>query len=162
MFAIRILALFVVSLSSAVVSAGDCNCPKCGCKVCVAEPEVKKEKKHCYCTDCKEICIPAARLPWQCCGTPKCAKVRTVKVLIKKEYECEKCGWKWTVKTVGSSCGNGCSNCNGDCVEAPAVVPESATPVAPVPEKAARLKAPTTSPAASQVEVPSVRIADFE
>lgn len=79
------------------------TCPQCSqpCtpKFCEPTPETEKEKKHCWCIETKDICIPHIRWPWQsCCEPPKCGRVRTVKVLNKVEYECEKCGWKWEIK----------------------------------------------------------------
>lgn len=158
-----IIALGILASFTLTALAGDCCCPQCGCKVCTVEPTKTKEKKHCFNVECKEICIPGIRLPWQCCDAPpNCGKVRTVKVLVKKEYECEKCGWKWSVKTVGTSCGNGCTNCNGDCANAVPASPETAPQPVPTPEKAARISTPATSQSAARLEVPSVRIADFE
>jgi hypothetical protein len=104
--------LVAISLSSTAAFAlglghgGDC-CPDCGCKVCQPKQEVIKEKKHCWDVQCKDICIPKAKWPWQSCCEPGCAKVKTIKVLKRVEYECEKCGTKWEV--VGCGCPNG--NC---------------------------------------------------
>lgn len=87
---------------SVLAGHGPCKtCPDCGCKVCVAEPEIVKEKKHCWNVECKDICIPHFKWPWEsCCTPPKCGRVKTVKVLKKVEYECEKCGCKWHVTQV--------------------------------------------------------------
>ena len=84
------------------------TCPQCASKVCVAVPETVKEKRHCWKVECKEICIPKFRWPWQACCTPQCGKVKTVKVLKKVEYECEHCGYQWEIKTVGCE-GAGCA-----------------------------------------------------
>lgn len=104
-FSTTLLALFVVGcVASISVWAGDrtCNsCPKCQYKVCEPSPEVKQEKKTTYDFECKEICIPGIRWPWQPCCEPSCGKVRTVKVLKKYEQVCEKCGTKWTVTDCG-------------------------------------------------------------
>ena len=86
---------------SAIAIAGHRHdrCPDCGNALCVPSFEPVKEKKHCWQVECKKICIPHIRLPWQsCCELPKCGWVRNVKVLKKVEYECEKCGCKWDVK----------------------------------------------------------------
>lgn len=96
--------LLVALLASVCAWAGDrgCNsCPKCQHKVCEPSPEVKKEKKTCYDFECKDICIPGIRWPWQPCCEPSCGKVRTVKVLKKFEYECEHCGTKWSIVNCG-------------------------------------------------------------
>lgn len=84
--------------------AGHHSCPHCShpCKICEPQPTTDKEKKHCWCVELKEVCIPHIRWPWQpCCEPPKCGRVRTVKVLKKVEYECEKCGYKWEIKCLG-------------------------------------------------------------
>jgi hypothetical protein len=80
------------------------TCPQChqACqhKICVPTPTTLKDEKSCWCIETKEICIPHIRWPWQpCCEPPKCGRVRTVKVLKKVEYECEKCGYKWEIKS---------------------------------------------------------------
>ena len=78
-----------------------CNQP-CKCKLCEPTPTTEKDKKHCWCIETKDVCIPHIRWPWQpCCEPPKCGRVRTVKVLKKVEYECEKCGYKWEIKCAG-------------------------------------------------------------
>lgn len=104
-FLTGMLSLLVACASLTLTAlAGDgCNsCPKCNNKVCQPSPEMKKEKKVAYNFDCKDICIPGIRWPWQpCCDEPNCGKVRTVKVLKKFEYECEHCGTKWSVVNCG-------------------------------------------------------------
>lgn len=80
----------------------NCQCPECGhAKVCDPQPSVIKEKKHTWQCICTDICIPGIKCPWApCCEPPPCGKVITVKKLKKIDYECEKCGYKWEVKTV--------------------------------------------------------------
>ncbi len=116
----RATTIFVLCLAAALVGShawagrlGCKTCPQCDHKVCVPVPETVKEKKHCWTVECKDICIPHVKWPWQsCCEPPKCGKVRTIKVLKKVEYECESCGYKWDIKTVGCSCeGAGCKSC---------------------------------------------------
>ena len=93
-------------LSSAAAGpfkAGHC-CPECHA-ICVPTPEQQTEKKHCWQVECRAVCIPAIKWPWQpCCEEPKCGKVRTVKVLKKVEYQCEHCGYKWEVRSAGCQC----------------------------------------------------------
>ena len=74
-------------------------CPECDNPVCQPTPVTVKVSKHCWEVECKQICIPAFKGPWApCCEEPKCGRVRTVKILKKVPYECEKCGYKWEVK----------------------------------------------------------------
>lgn len=93
----------------------DC-CPKC-------KLEIKKEavKKYFYTVECKTICIPKVTCPWekppkkvctgscdsgdcQCPVPCKGARIRTVKVLHKFEYECEKCKYKWIPTCLECDC----------------------------------------------------------
>jgi len=126
------------------VGSPDC-CPKCNL-------EIKKEavKKHFYRVECKTICIPRVTCPWekppqkvcdgscdsgdcQCPVPCKGARTRKVKVLLKYEYECEKCKYKWTPT---------CLTC--DCTS-PSGQPDStagekfAPPVPTITDRAARL-----------------------
>jgi hypothetical protein len=84
---------------------GHVCCPDCGHKVCQPTPAIIKEKKTAYQCDCKDICIPGIKGPFAACSEPpKCGRVRTIKVLRKIEYECEKCGYQWNVKGVSCDC----------------------------------------------------------
>ncbi len=98
-------ALVVVLTNYAWAGGGSCcngcDCEDCGpvvCPNCYCElkHEVEKEKKYCWNIECKAICIPKVKFPWEdCCAPPKCAKMKYVNVLKKKEYECEVCKYKW-------------------------------------------------------------------
>jgi hypothetical protein len=71
-------------------------CPQCH-HHCQLEVETVKEKKSCFDVECEAICIPHVKLPWEdCCEPPKCARTRLVHVLVEKDYECERCHYKWT------------------------------------------------------------------
>lgn len=99
------LAVTISSVYSAGVLSEKLTCPSCRqpCdnKTCRSEPTTIKEKKHCWEVGWKDICIPHVRFPWTPCDSPpKCGLVRSVRVLKKVEYECEKCGYKWDVKCV--------------------------------------------------------------
>lgn len=102
------------------------QCPNCA-SFCKVEVETVKEKKTCWEVECKPICIPKVTLPWQKCCTPKCAKMKYVRVLKKEEYECEHCQYKFTPvcdedckipfthggHVGGHGCGRaGCTGCN--------------------------------------------------
>jgi hypothetical protein len=59
--------------------------------------ETVKEARPCFDVECEAICIPPVKLPWHdCCAPPHCAKTRLTHVLVEKEYECERCQYKWT------------------------------------------------------------------
>ena len=106
---LALLAAFTVSLTGAGsrLLAGQGGlfhcCPDCGHKQCCPTPTTVKEKKTVYHCECKDICIPGIKGPFaSCCETPSCGRVRTIKVLKKTEIECQKCGYKWDIKSVGS------------------------------------------------------------
>jgi hypothetical protein len=103
----RTFALVVLLIPVAAAFAGGHGhaCPECGCAYCQPVPTTLKETKHCWEVECKQICIPAARWPWEKCCEPRCGKVKTVKVLKKVNYECEKCGYKWEIHGVDCACG---------------------------------------------------------
>lgn len=82
-------------------------CESQGCKSCRLHVETLKVKKSCFYVECKEICIPPVRFPWQKCCELKCGKVKTVRVLKKHDYTCEKCGYKWTVDDLCGACTTG-------------------------------------------------------
>jgi hypothetical protein len=107
---LTVLAALALSFTGAgsLLYADHCGvycCPECGNKQCVPTPTILKEKKTAYQCECKDICIPGIKGPFaSCCEPPSCGRVRTIKVLKKVEYECQKCGYKWDVKTVGCDC----------------------------------------------------------
>lgn len=51
--------------SDGCAQVGDYCCPQPGCRTCVPECRTVKETRHCWCTECEEICIPPVQLP--CC-----------------------------------------------------------------------------------------------
>lgn len=73
------------------------KCPSCQAEVCISESSMEKEKRSCWKTEQKIICIPKVRLPWQKCDGPICGKTKTVTLLKKHSYECEVCKHKWKV-----------------------------------------------------------------
>lgn len=123
------------------------HCPRCKTR-CRAEVTKEDVKKHCFEVECKTICIPKVTFPWQLhklvgknccqdsCSCPppaKCAKTRKVHVLVKHEYTCPECKYKWTPCR---DCSQG--NCSGCCdepaVEADAIpLTPSIAPPPPVP-----------------------------
>ena len=144
LFAIAVLALPAYCVSAKGIfpvhsgNSGCCStktlvCPQCHCEVTTEEGKVTK---YCYEIECEQICIPKIRIPWhllgqkiwcksQCdtggcettgCSPPPCGKVRTIRVLKKKEYECKVCKCKWTPVCNECSCGDGC--CEAGCPDA--------------------------------------------
>lgn len=96
------------------------RCPKC-CHSCRLEVSQDSESKKCFECETKTICIPRVVFPWQnkksckspggcvACGGKGCtvcrhngAKVRRVKVLKTKSYECPRCKYKWMAETCGA------------------------------------------------------------
>lgn len=74
------------------------TCPQCACDICLLELEHGKEKKTCFKTEQKLICVPPVRLPWQKCCPPGVSKTKTITVLKTHSYECPSCSYKWTVQ----------------------------------------------------------------
>ena len=83
-------------------------CPRCS-EPCFPSVTTEAETRHCWDVECKTICIPRVRFPWEggglkggkgICGClpPKCGKAKCVKGLMKCEYECDVCKYKWEVE----------------------------------------------------------------
>ncbi|MFK7777476.1 MAG: hypothetical protein QM501_05070 [Gimesia sp.] len=134
---------------SQTACAASCNESQ-GCKTCRLHVETLKVKKYCFTIECKDICIPPVRFPWQKCCELKCGKIKTVRVLKKHNYTCEKCGYKWTVDC---QCGS-CSPVN--CVTAiqkpipvftpaPTTAPAPASTYAPAPAPTSARRLPRTT-----------------
>jgi hypothetical protein len=133
-FAMVAAIIMIASVTNAGVRDNSCDCTSKTCKV---EIEYVPVIKECYKTECKEICIPAVRFPWESCCTPKCGKVITIKTLKKETYQCgTKQVCKWSV--VPTSCST--SSCAFD--GAPAKKPYEAKPAKPPIYKAKPAPAP--------------------
>lgn len=125
------------------VTAQDCDtctrvCTSCGEKVCCTYAKPDKEEKYCWEVECKEICIPAFRWPWEiwaaknaciaggscdgvncdgancnscngACGPIKCGKVIVVRKLKKVTYECDTCQYEHRIECRDPNCG--CHSC---------------------------------------------------
>lgn len=72
--------------------------PKSIDKVCRTVPEIKKVEKYCWEVECREICIPKVRFPWQKFQPPACGRVRVVKTYKKQTREVEEPGYKWEIE----------------------------------------------------------------
>jgi len=110
---------YSIDQTANATSCDSASCDTC-CPNCKLKIDEKRFTKHCYDVECKTICIPRATFPWQkgckngcdaqCsyCPTPlNGAKTKTVRVLKKFEYECQRCQYKWT-----PGCGNGDCGCD--------------------------------------------------
>lgn len=90
----------------------ECPCCQYFCKhVCKLTKETEDEKKHCWNVQCKPICIPKIRFPWEKCCQPKGATLKYVHVLKKHEYKCPSCKYVWT--PVCKEC-NSCDDCQSN------------------------------------------------
>ncbi len=136
------------------VFAGDfrcLHCPHCNEK-CELKVTKEKEKKTAWDVECKRICIPPVRFPWQpmpkacgcadggcadvgCCDSGcgkscahnKCGHVKTVRVLKKESYECPKCKYTWSPADKGCCAGGGCTDLGcTDAGEGDVIIQESA------------------------------------
>ena len=90
--------------------------------VCCPECKTEPNEKSCYCVECEKICIPAVKFPWESCCVRKPGKVRVVRKLTKKDYECgQKVVWEWPKPekvpccTSGHGCACGQAGCDGCC-----------------------------------------------
>jgi len=112
-----ILTLAALTFVGRTAWAGDCGCevecPRCN-HVCKLTTEKETEKKHCWKVKCEPICIPGIRFPWEKCCKPKCAKLKYVNVLEKREYECERCKYKFEPVCTGG-CGGACGCAGSTC-----------------------------------------------
>jgi hypothetical protein len=108
----RSFTLATTLLFAAAVSAvagdgkhGGVHCPRCH-EPCYATVTKGTETKHCWNVEYKTICIPKVTFPWEVhgkgkaggkdCAVPaKCGRTKTVRVLVKEEYECSVCKYSW-------------------------------------------------------------------
>ena len=149
------LGFALAVIAGRLALAGECGCsvqcPQCD-HVCKLTCEETKEMKHCWKVECKPICIPRVKFPWEkCCSPPKCAKLKYVRVLKKVECECKSCGYKWEAHCVGGCSKKSCDAGGGKLdAEAPPVPDDSASlnflRILPV------LSAPTAAPNSSKLQ----------
>lgn len=120
-----------ISLAASAVAHCD-DVPCCSRKICVYTPEETTEEKHCWCVECKAICIPQIRCPWEpggskltcfnwfhgdrnerecsdICGSsrgvqPRCGEIKHVRDLKKQTYEVEACKWKAEIRRLPPCC----------------------------------------------------------
>ncbi len=110
------------------------HCPRCQA-VCELKISKDEETRTGWDVECKPICIPRVRFPWQSCDAPLTARVRYVKSLKKVEWKCPTCKYQWQAKEC--KCDRGASEAgqSQDASEAPPprVVPADAAPAPPAP-----------------------------
>ncbi|MCA9219890.1 MAG: hypothetical protein KDA71_06150 [Planctomycetales bacterium] len=154
------MLILALGLAMPVVDAAMADCtggPNCGCHVqcpncrcyCKLTVEKEKEKNYCWNVECKPICVPKVRFPWESCCKPKCAYVKHVNVLVKEEYECEHCKYKWEPICVPcATCSRG--NCNGGCAAGGCATGGCAQGIPAMPTEPAMLPAaPAPAPPAT-------------
>lgn len=110
----------VVHLSGPLLGADCCQCGLCSdkCATCCLECKTEDEERSYYDIECKQVCVPRVVFPWQknkCCDSCKNngARVRCVKQLKKKKYDCPVCVYKWTPRMIGGC--DCCPSCDGCC-----------------------------------------------
>ncbi len=121
-----------------------CRDGKCGrcepvCGHCDAECKTVPVKKTCFEIECKTICVPAVKFPWESCCQTKCGRLRTIRVLKKSEKVIgEKTACEWKVHSGDCDhCGDG-GCCNAVPQSAPGHAPEAPpAETEPAPPRAA-------------------------
>ena len=83
-----------------------------------------------------------------CCCKPRCGKVKCVRDLVKKTYECDACEYKWKIRRLPPCCCEGC--CSGGCCGEACCDPCCADPCCGASAK------PVTKPAAESLAQPSL------
>lgn len=78
-----------------------CFCQQGRCQVEVDQKEVDVSG---FDVECKTICIPPLRFPWECGPLKKCGKVRTVKILTTDKTQKTICTYDWSAITCCPDC----------------------------------------------------------
>lgn len=114
---------FLLGTNPLAAANADCcevDCSHCGRAFCYPVPKEVTVSKNCWEVELKQVCIPAVRFPWErwfgggCDGCtdgcnscrPRCGRVRWVRVLKKRKYDCKKCGCDWIINPVCDDCVN--------------------------------------------------------
>jgi hypothetical protein len=135
--------LFIFANAAA---ASEFGCPHCQSEgTCVLKAEQVEEDETCYDVECKEICIPAVRFPWESCRTPKCGRVRVVSKLKEDKRKATTCKYEWVLTC--PRCGRPASvPKEGENESSSTMKPADRTP--PVPPTAPTSPAPPMAPIA--------------
>ncbi len=128
-----------------VMAADDCGaarCARCGChdpclqKVCQLVCEIKKETKTYWCVECQEMCplLPGCHHGCECPPLPHCGHPKTIKKLVKKEYQVDVPVYKCIVRYLCPSCSSVVSPARTEAAPGPPTgAPTLAPPPAPTP-----------------------------
>jgi len=110
--------------------AGEFGCPCCqSCGgACALTARQVEEDEACYDVECKEVCIPAVRFPWERCRTPKCGRVRLVAKLKEDKTKKTTCKYEWVLTC--TRCGQPAAIEKKDSGKKPA---DGTSPVPPMP-----------------------------
>lgn len=144
----RLALTLAALLAASPLPAGDVCCPSCRSEgACVLKVEPATEEETCYDVECKEVCIPPVRFPWESCRAPKCGRVRVVARLKQDKREEPTCKYEWLVA---------CPRCGRPVAkdEAKKESKDKSAPLAPAPTKPAT-KAGGNQPAAAPSPPPA-------
>ncbi len=138
------LLVMVLANGSFASEFGCPCCQSCG-GTCVLKAEQVEEDETCYDVECKEVCIPAVRFPWETCRTPKCGRVRLVTKLKEDKRKTTTCKYEWVLTC--PRCGRrAASSKQEENTPATPTKPADGTPPAP-PMAPAQPMPPTALPA---------------
>lgn len=136
----RVILAVAACVATGTAVADQFGCPACrSCGgACVLRVSPVVEEETCYEVECKDVCIPAIRFPWDSCRKPKCGRVRQVAVLKKEGRETKGCQYEWIVV---------CPRC-GDVHDGRGSMPNvPPAPAKPLPSPQMPPSAPPTPPA---------------
>ncbi len=98
------IVCFTPSIASSAIPCFLHHCPLPD-KTCVLSSEPTEVKKSCYRVECRDVCIPSIRFPWQkCVDSPRCGKVIRVKVLVDDSRSCPDCKHDWNIVPICGCC----------------------------------------------------------
>lgn len=132
-----LVCLCALLAGPSALSAKDCECANCGVTACCRAycrcvPSTEEKKETCFECKCEDFCVPgpsifcgrkseAISLPENECGCagkcciswniwkPRCAQVRTKKVLVVHEVKKEVPSHKWEVEYLCDECRHCCA-----------------------------------------------------
>ena len=78
------------------------SCPQCHNDDCCLQIKKVCEENSCYKTEQKVVCVPKIQWPWEKDCPPIRSQSRTVNVLKKHIYKCERCAYEWSPNEPGA------------------------------------------------------------